>query len=102
VVHDHERIDPGLEKWFAVSISGFLLQTAAAGIGFLGGQPLASLEQGHLGGEMASFTDFHHGATGEALGGQEADVIAASVTAGTDQPEGRGFDGCRHCENRPM
>jgi hypothetical protein len=39
--------------------TGFLHQLLAAGLRFRGSQPPATLEQGHLGGEMAAFADLH-------------------------------------------
>jgi hypothetical protein len=39
--------------------TSFLQQLLAAGLRFRGGQPPATLEQGHLGWEMAAFTDLH-------------------------------------------
>jgi hypothetical protein len=87
LVHTGERIEKRLEKGFTASISSFLLQMAAAGLGFLGSQALATLEQGHLGGEVAALPDLDQAMPRQALGRKETDVVRATVAAGTYQPE---------------
>lgn len=62
--------------------TGFLEQTQPAGFGLGGSQAPAALDQGHLGGKVAAFTNFH-----TAEDGKELHKIKAAVTAGTGKPE---------------
>ena len=65
--------------------SGLLLKRVPASLGLGGTKLTAPFEQGHLGRQVAALTDFHH-----SMGGNEIDVITASITAGTHEPEGAG------------
>jgi hypothetical protein len=92
-----ERRQSGSEEGLTVTESCLLLERASARLSFGGAEAAAAFEQGHLGREVGTFSDLNL-----IVAEAETDVVTASVTAGTHQPEGLGCGlgdqgGCRHC-----
>jgi hypothetical protein len=83
--HGMERRQSGSEEGLTVTKSCLLLKRALAGLGLGRAEAAAAFEQGHLGREVGTLADFNL-----IVAEGEADVVAASVAAGTDQPEGLG------------